>query len=251
MLQKWICNKCEFETTVKPECSNSTCPHCGKGRFRCFMLCECGKWFHPDSLSRKYCSKECAYKYMPKGGKKGKHYPHLQRARIAICPVCGKEFRAIHEYKGRLSIYCSKECWSRRATIERECPTCGKQFKTTMSQNKIYCSQKCRDLSYRERKGELSHFWKGGKTEKMRLLKGSAEYREWRQRVFERDDFTCQVCGKRGVYLEAHHIKEKCNYFDLIFDVDNGVTLCHECHSKTDNYGRKAEKFTGKEAVLL
>lgn len=251
MLQKWICNKCGFETFEKPTHGNSTCTHCGRGRFQCWNQCKCGKWFHPERVAQKFCSRDCGYKYRENGGKKGKHYPHLQRARIAVCPVCKKGFRAIKDYKGRQAIYCSKECWSRRASIERECPTCGKLFRTFKSENKIYCSRKCRDLAYRERTGALSHFWQGGKTAKAKLLKTSAEYKEWRQAVFERDNFTCQKCGKRDTTLEAHHIKEQCNYPKLIYVVDNGITLCHDCHKKTDNYGRKAKMFTGQKAVLL
>jgi len=30
---------------------------------------------------------------------KGKKYPHLQRARIGKCLICGKEYRAIHDFK--------------------------------------------------------------------------------------------------------------------------------------------------------
>lgn len=43
--------------------------------------------------------------------------------------------------------------------------------------------------------------------------------------------------------LEAHHLKEVCNYPEQIFDVDNGVTLCHQCHKETDNYGNKAREL--------
>ena len=113
MEQKWICNKCGFETEEKPKHKNSTCPKCGKGRFQGWNQCECGKWFHPDRLSKKYCSQQCRYKYMPKGGKKGKHYPHTQRARIGICPVCGKEYRATNDFKDRRQIYCSHDCYMR------------------------------------------------------------------------------------------------------------------------------------------
>ena len=33
MSQKWICNKCGYETTEKPKHKNETCKNCNKGRF--------------------------------------------------------------------------------------------------------------------------------------------------------------------------------------------------------------------------
>lgn len=241
MSQKWICNKCGYETTEKPKHKNETCKNCNKGRFQVWNRCECGEWFHPQRIDQKYCSKECMYKYRKTGGKKGKKYPHTQRARIVVCPVCGKEFRAIHEYKERKSVYCSRECWSKRATIINQCKYCNKDIKTTKSVNKVYCSNKCRDLDYRQtHKGELSHFWQGGKTDERKKLQTSAEYKQWRDAVFKRDNYTCQNCGKKTRDLEAHHIKEQCRYPELIFEVSNGLTLCHKCHKLTDNYGYKA-----------
>ena len=242
MLQKWVCNKCEYETDKKPSNRNATCEKCGKGRYRVFNLCECGEWFHPQRADQPYCSKECGYKYKKNDGKKGKHYPHLQRARIGICPICNKEFRAVNDYKDRKQIYCSKYCWSIRATIINHCKYCDKEIRTTKARNKVYCNNECRNLHYREtQKGEASHFWKGGKTKESKIRKTNAEYKEWRMKVFERDNFTCQMCGEKSRTLEAHHIKEQCNYPELIYDVDNGLTLCHECHKKTDNYGNKAK----------
>ena len=241
MEQKWVCNKCKYETTRKPENRNTTCAECGKGRHQVWNKCECGEWFHPPRTNQKYCSNECKYKYMQTGGKKGKKYPHTQRARIAICPVCNSEFRAVNDYEGRYAVYCSRECWNIRARKTNKCKYCGKEIITSNSVDKIYCSQKCLKSDYSEtKKGENSHFWEGGKTKKSKLLRTRAEYREWRTKVFERDDYKCQDCGENTRTLVAHHIKEQCNYPELIYDVNNGLTLCHECHTKTDNYGIKA-----------
>lgn len=186
--------------------------------------------------------------------KKGEKRPDLQRARIAVCPICGKEFRAVKDCKNRKQIYCSKECWSLRARKIVNCKYCGKEIITSEKRNKSYCSVECRNSAYKiTHKGELSHFWKGGKTKLSKLRKTNAEYKDWREAVFKRDNYICQNCGKHTNNLEAHHRKEQSNYPELIYDIDNGITLCHECHKKTDNYGYKArwENFTGNKAELI
>ena len=62
--------------------------------------------------------------------------------------------------------------------------------------------------------------------------------KEWRNTVFKRDKYICQECGKRNCYLHPHHIvpKIECHlmdYDELIYDIDNGLTLCKECHMET------------------
>lgn len=90
--------------------------------------------------------------------------------------------------------------------------------------------------------GCRNHKWKGGVTRKNDLDRKSIEYREWRRDVFIRDEFTCQECGMTETYIEAHHIKSFSDYPELRFDKSNGVTLCKECHKKTENYGAKFRK---------
>lgn len=65
----------------------------------------------------------------------------------------------------------------------------------------------------------------------------SDEYKRWRKAVFERDNYTCQLCGDRGVKLHAHHKKPYAFFHDLRYTVANGITLCVPCHRK--QHGRK------------
>lgn len=86
--------------------------------------------------------------------------------------------------------------------------------------------------------GEKHWAWKGGLSKIANRLRQTSEYKTWRDAVFARDDFTCQFCGERGKSLRAHHLvlfsvlleleeKEK---EDILFAVENGMTLCEKCH---------------------
>lgn len=83
-----------------------------------------------------------------------------------------------------------------------------------------------------------------------KILDGSIysdpRYTKWRQAVFERDRFTCQMTNEPGGHLEAHHIKPKYKYPELIFDVKNGITLrkyMHQYIHKEDLAQKFEKKF--------
>ena len=65
----------------------------------------------------------------------------------------------------------------------------------------------------------------------MKSFRERPEYEEWKRRVKERYNNTCQLCGHKG-NIHAHHIKPVSEYPELAFDVDNGITLCGNCHAK-------------------
>lgn len=82
---------------------------------------------------------------------------------------------------------------------------------------------------------------RNGKYNEKTLIMQSEEYKNWRRKVFERDHFQCQWCGKKQ-RLEADHILPFAYFPKYRFYLDNGRTLCVECHRKTDTYGCKARK---------
>lgn len=90
-------------------------------------------------------------------------------------------------------------------------------------------------------KGEKNHFWRGGIYPEHRRIRNTVEYRLWREAIFERDNYTCVWCGLRSAkgvkaILNADHIKPFAHYPELRFALDNGRSLCIECHKKTDTY---------------
>ena len=85
----------------------------------------------------------------------------------------------------------------------------------------------------------------------------------WKKKNFERTNYTCEVCGKRGRLLHVHHLEpfiDIYNYFikenkfdnmeiiymspeylklekdiiDYHFSKDIGLVVCEDCHAKVD-----------------
>lgn len=82
-------------------------------------------------------------------------------------------------------------------------------------------------------------------------IRHSSLYIEWRDWIFEWDNYTCQKCGERGGVLRAHHIKQFADImeennikslkeaimYQELFDVGNGITYCEECHDLLKSKG--------------
>lgn len=117
---------------------------------------------------------------------------------------------------------------------------------------------KVRSEEWREKhRGSKSHWWKGGTTPLNKTIRTCLEYKNWREAVFTRDDWTCTECCIRGGKLEADHIVpffyllaankikslEEARLCSPLWDVINGRTLCRSCHKNTGTFGRKAKNY--------
>jgi hypothetical protein len=206
----------------------SICKHCGKDFLtsiwdktiycsrKCFGLSQrclpkeclqCGKTFVPSQNSVKRCSKECDYK-----SRRGR-----QREKVKIekeCCVCGKKIFVIPYYKD-MNKTCSKKC----IRIFRSKPL------STETKLKI-------SISHR---GSKAYNWKGT-TPKEKLERVKFQ-KTIQKSVFERDNYTCQMCGLKGINLQVDHIQSWKDYVELRFDISNCRTLCAECHYKI-TFGR-------------
>lgn len=151
-----------------------------------------------------------------------------------FCNHCGNKFE---EYKSRVERgrgkFCSKSCMYADSDTRKEfvCNECGvvdtRQEKRLDRYGNNFCSPEC-SQNFHQR--ENHPMWDGG-SEK---FTHTPEGRKWRVMVFERDGYACQDCGAFGsdTYLNAHHIKPRDEHPEMETDVDNGITLCVDCHSE-------------------
>lgn len=81
-------------------------------------------------------------------------------------------------------------------------------------------------------RGENSLHWKMELTkEERQRQRNYPEYRQYRQDVFERDDYTCRVClDSEGGNLEVHHLFSYAAYPEHRTSKEFSITLCNSCH---------------------
>lgn len=148
------------------------------------------------------------------------------------CVVCGKQFKD-PRHKRRAT--CSPECSQiHNSAPMLSCQWCGQSFKQRRGHSTKYCGNECRYLAARKPHDD----------DKKRT---SWKYRSWRKAVLQRDNHACVRCGTTKK-LAAHHIEGWSKNLLLRYAVDNGITLCEDCHSLEHN-GRKMN-HRGKEPKL-
>ena len=180
----------------------------------------CGKEFekYESKLGKNnFCCRECYLQF------------HSKEVPICICENCGKTFKGS---KYNSNKYCSRDCYLEAHSIkdkERQCPTCKKIFIAKTSEDK-YCSWECYNKDRHMPSGEKHWNWKGG-ISIINDRHDSVKYKEWRQKVYERDGYKCIKCGSKEK-INAHHIYSYKYYPEKRYDLENGITLCEKCHTK-------------------
>ena len=234
------------------------------------FICEnCGKKVVKNSHTYRsktklhFCSKECLGEYntkqntitltcsqcrqefaRPKSAfKESEHYFCSQKCRTEYtrehnkkyCSKCGKEMP-----KNRQKDLCS-ECLVEERHNEKyikfNCAYCGKEVERLKIHAKgeiLFCSQKCMGLYKRIDPTKLADVSKDPKIV------------DWSKKVISKFNNTCIKCGKHfDKGLNAHHLNSKDWDKDNMYNVDNGVPLCNECHQDYHmlyGYGNNTEE---------
>lgn len=90
--------------------------------------------------------------------------------------------------------------------------------------------------------GAAHHNWNPNKTEAERLTQRNyTEYAEWRLSVFKRDRYSCCVCSS-GNKINAHHLFNYSTYRKHRHNINNGITLCDNCHSSFHTWNGNTQK---------
>jgi len=249
---------------------------------------QCGKKFQVNNYRKnktKFCSMKCFGKSLE--GKRGEVIKK-------ICLICKKEFY-VTPSKGDKK-YCSRKCdvihrkrqfqklgflnspeTRKKISIAHKGKSWGKH--TEKSKRKMSKAKKGKKLSDEQKKqmslflkgkhlsirtefkkgqmnGSNNPAWRGGVTKLKTLLCKTAEFRNWKLNICDRDNYTCQMpnCDKSEKLLDAHHVIQyaiivnKNNIKTLeqalsckeLWDINNGIILCKKCHRVTYN---QEEKF--------
>lgn len=229
-----------------------------------FCSKECQKKFKPiKKLICEHCNKEFEidesyYKKQSKRGQTPKYCSiecrvakQKSNREIVKCTNCKNDIWVTKNKNN--NNFCCNKCrieYAKKETKNVICNNCGKKFeknKYAYEHAKThYCSQKCYD-EYRKNKKEtykeLAHY-----------LRTHESYNEWRNNIFKRDHYKCIKCGSKE-NLHAHHIiqlydicdKYNMNTDDILnskefHNIDNGITLCQNCHALEHPYISRDEK---------
>jgi|SRR3990167_9252541 len=201
------------------------CIVCGE-EFIKRKLCPLIKW-----KKQKFCSHSCYWK-----NRKGKRVSSKTEFKKGVTPW-NKEMKGLKQ-------------WHNLEGLKSYVVKNGSAFKNkkhTEKAKKIIREKRAKQVNP---SGQIHWNWKGGTSPLRKRIMSLGLYVGWRAKVFQRDNWICQNCGKQGGRLNVHHrnpfykileenqIKtvEQAKNCKELWDIVNGRTLCIPCHKQTPSY---------------
>jgi 5-methylcytosine-specific restriction endonuclease McrA len=116
----------------------------------------------------------------------------------------------------------------------KSCGCLAKEILFQRCKNKNLSEETKRKISenHADFRREKSPNWNPNITDKERRIQRKyPEYYEWHKAIYERDNYTCQICDdNKGGNLVAHHLESYDSNKNLRITLSNGITLCETCH---------------------
>jgi hypothetical protein len=181
-----------------------------------------------------------------------KHYGTMPNADLAR--MIGKSKQGLQHKAHRMGLT------TKKVATYKYCIDCGKKLSRAAIYNEKAC--RCVECARNHRSGENHHNWRGGVSE-LRSIVHCLLKPLWIYPIMQRDNYTCQICNKRGGDLEVHHLRPYHSIRDRVLnnnphlnidnfedrkraallivedhELDDGITLCARCHYELHNQNR-------------
>ena len=219
---EYICNSC-YDKRYRPDVPLVICAECGKEHKR-----------HCKNSDGEYICDSCYRSYAP----------------LVICAECGKEHK--RKNKNPNGEYICRSCYYKKCQPLIVCSECGQEHKRNNKNfdgeyicNSCYSIHKCKEIitenmQYYDFKDEddIDLFLSDAKKKNPHTriyrqleceLLGYGNYNEVMNQAERRDNYTCQITGKKGNVV-VHHLNSYNTHKELACDLDNLISLDVDFH---------------------
>ena len=188
-----------------------------------------------------FCCRKCQYAFYSGINGVNWHGGNI----LVDCSLCNVAFEiSAKDAKKSKKHFCSRICFHKAKEVGRgerhhrwvggvqvkRCLTCGKDFTRYPYQDKHnggkYCSVVCgaaTRIKYKNPDERADMLFR------KQELRQSMEYKKWKLSILKRDKKKCINCGSKKE-LQVHHIVPVSVDIGKAIDINNGQTLCFDCH---------------------
>jgi len=194
-------------------------------------------FFKYFSNKRKFCSVTC--KYLSSSKKiyscLNCNFPFIRKKTKDIPKFCSRKCSIIGQVRNsgaKIGHTVSKKTRQKlkKALMGRKVTWADKIVKTRKERGGYLCK-------------ENNPMWRGGVTSENEKIRKSNKYLKWRKQIFEKDNYTCQECDKRGGKLIVDHIKPFAFFKKERLSIENGRVLCILCNKNAPTTGGRVFSF--------